>query len=173
MNARNLAGGMLGIGLLLAGCHDVAPLAPLLPDATLDVAPAATPVRPLKGHLAGTSAPGAQCGSEPWEVMLYVQGEGMVSHLGRTSLRLEACWNMLASTPVGPVTAAFTAASGDEVWMRATTFEIDPATGVMTADYTVEGGTGRLEQARGSLTVTGQHYPDFTWTSEATGWLAY
>lgn len=30
-----------------------------------------------------------------------------------------------------------------------------------------------VKSATGELDVTGIHYPDFTWTTAATGWIAY
>ncbi|HZD05613.1 MAG TPA: hypothetical protein VE173_11855 [Longimicrobiales bacterium] len=175
MDARVPIGGILLAALVLAGCQDTDPLMPTAEDVLAPVTAQQrwTPHRPFAGHFAGTLAPGAQCGAEPWEVNLYVQGEGIATHLGVTTLDLRACYDMSTFTPVGPVTATFTGADGDEVWMIATTFDADPTSGVMTADYDVVGGTGRFQDAEGDLAVTGQNYPDNTWTTEVTGWIAY
>lgn len=175
MDARVPIGGIFLAALTLAGCQDVDPLRPVAehPLAAVVTQVQATPTRPFAGHFGGTEAPGAQCGAEPWEVNLYVQGEGIATYLGVTTLDLLACWNMNTFSPVGPVTATFTAANGDEIHMTSTNFGVDPTTGVMTAYYDVVGGTGRFDDAEGELAVTGQSYPDNTWTSEVTGWIAY
>jgi hypothetical protein len=173
MRTYNAVGGVLCAVLLFAGCQDAGLLVPSVDDASLAVAEGPAPVRPFKGSFAGTSGVGAQCGEDLWIMMLYVQGQGNATHLGATTLDLTACWNMATFTPVGPVAATFTAANGDEVWMTAGDLAIDPATGVMTSRYSVVGGTGRFRFVRGELDVLGQHFPDFTWTSEAVGWIAY
>jgi hypothetical protein len=173
MRTRQALGGLLFAVLLFTGCQDAGPVALSPDDASLAVAEKAAPVRPFKGSFAGTSGVGDQCGDYPWIVMLTVEGQGNATHLGRTKLDLTACWDMVRFAPAGPVAATYTGANGDEVWMTAGDFAIDPETGLMTAIYSVTGGTGRFLLARGELDVLGQHFADFTWTSEATGWIAY
>lgn len=169
MHVRILTGGALVAVLTLAGCQEGAPTAPVLTDTQLSLhqGPEAAR-RPFKGSFAGAMAPGAQCGDQPWQVMLSVQGEGQATHLGRTSLDLSACWDMLTYEPVGEVLAVFTAANGDELRMR-----VVGAYSMAGTDYEVYGGTGRFERATGLLYVTGVQYPDFTWTTEVVGWIAY
>lgn len=155
---------------LIPGCHDAGPLEPLSPDA---VAEKAMPMRPFKGSFAGTTVPGEPCGTQPWEVTLHVQGQGYATHLGATKVYLSACWDMLTFTPVGTVSAAYVGANGDEVWMTADGMTIDAVSGLMTAVYTINGGTGRFQYASGELDVQGLHFEDSTWVTEATGWILY
>jgi hypothetical protein len=166
---RRLTGVALVAVLALAGCQEAATTGPVVAEAELSLHQAHEAIqRPFQGSFAGTMAPGTQCGEEPWQVMLYVQGEGQARHLGKTTLDLSACWDMSTYQPVGAVLAVYTAANGDEVWMR-----VVGAYSMAGTDYEVYGGTGRFEGAAGLLHVTGEQYPDFTWTTEAVGWIAY
>ncbi len=169
MPVRRLTGGALVAVLALAGCQEEAATGPVVAEAELSLHQQPEAVqRPFKGSFAGTMAPAEQCGDQPWQVMLYVQGEGQATHLGVTTLDLSACWDMSTYQPVGEVLAVYTAASGDELWMR-----VVGAYSMAGTDYEVYGGTGRLEGATGLLHVTGEQYPDFTWTTEAVGWITY
>jgi len=169
MPVHRLAGGVLVAVLALAGCQEEATTGPVVTAAELSLLQGPEALqRPFKGSFAGTMVPGAQCGDEPWKVTLYVQGEGQATHLGETALDLTACWDMSTYQPVGEVLAVYTAANGDEVWMR-----VVGAYSMAGTDYEVYGGTGRFEGAEGLLHVTGKQYPDFTWTTEAVGWIAY
>jgi hypothetical protein len=173
MRTRSGVGGVLFAVLLFAGCQDAGPMAPSPDDASLAIVDKAAPVRPFKASFAGTSSHGDQCGDDPWIVTLSVVGQGNATHLGRTRLDLTACWDWSTFSPAGAVAAKFTAANGDEVWMTAGDFAIDPETFVMASLYSVLGGTGRFQFAEGELDVRGQLFPDYTWMSEATGWIAY
>lgn len=169
MHVRSLSGGVLLAALAFAGCQEEATTAPLVAESELSLHQAAqSPQRPFKGSFAGVMAPGSPCGDQPWQVMLYVQGEGQATHLGRTMLDLSACWDMLTYEPVGEVLAVYTAANGDELWMR-----VVGDYSMVGTDYEVYDGTGRFEGATGLLYVTGEQYPDFTWTTDVTGWIAY
>jgi hypothetical protein len=166
---RRLTGGALVAVLALGGCQEEATTGPVVAEAELSLHPGPEAVqRTFKGNFAGTMATGAQCGDQPWQVMLYVQGEGQATHLGETKLDLVACWDITTYRPVGSVLAVYTAASGDELWMR-----VVGTYSMAGTDYEVYGGTGRFEGATGLLNVTGEQYPDFTWTTEAVGWIAY
>jgi hypothetical protein len=178
---HRLTGGALVAVLALAGCQDAATTGPVVTQAELSLHRGPEAVQQLslyegseavqrlfKGSFAGTMATGEQCGDQPWQVMLYVQGEGQATHLGETTLDLTACWDMSTYQPIGAVLAVYTAASGDELWMR-----VVGAYSMAGTDYEVYGGTGRFEAAAGLLHVTGVQYPDFTWTTEVAGWIAY
>jgi hypothetical protein len=168
-HARSLTGGALVALLAFGGCQDETITAPIVAEAQLSLHQAAASAqRPFKVTFAGTIAPGAQCGGEAWQVMLYVQGEGQATHLGRTTLHLSACWDMLTEGPVGEVLAVYTAANGDELRMR-----VVGAYSMAGTNYEVYDGTGRFDGATGLLYVTGEQYPDFTWTTEVVGWIAY
>ena len=181
MPVRRLTGGAIVAVLALAGCQEEATTGPVLTEADLSLQQGPATVqqhslrqgpddgqRPFKGSFAGTMASGVQCGDEPSQVMLYVQGKGQATHLGETTLDLTACWDMLTYQPVGAVLAVYTAASGDELRMR-----VVGAYSMAGTDYEVYGGTGRFEAATGLLHVTGEQYADFTWTTEVVGWIAY
>ncbi|MFP4623622.1 MAG: hypothetical protein ACLFRX_05535 [Gemmatimonadota bacterium] len=166
---RRLTGGALVLVLALAGCQEEATTGPVVAEAEFSRHQGAEAVqRPFKGDFAGTMAPGAQCGVQPWQVMLYVQGEGQATHLGKTTLDLSACWDMATYQPISEVLAVYTAANGDEVWMR-----VVGAYSMAGTDYEIYGGTGRFDGAEGLLHVTGEQYPDFTWSTEAIGWITY
>jgi hypothetical protein len=171
MRTGNAVGGALFAVLLLAGCQDAGPMAPMPDDASLAIVNKAAPVRPFTASFAGTSSHGDPCGEN--SSMLFVEGQGNATHLGLTTLDLTACWDWSTFSPMGPVAATFTAANGDEVWMTAGDFAVDPETGVMTSVYFVVGGTGRFQSAGGELDVRGQLFPDLTWVSEVIGWMAY
>jgi hypothetical protein len=173
MRTRNAVGGVLFAVLLFAGCQDAGPMAPSPDDASLAIVDKAAPVRPFKASFTGTSSHGDPCGDDPWFVTLSVVGQGNATHLGRTRLDLTACWDWSTFSPAGAVAAKSTAANGDEVWMTAGDFAVDPETGVMTSVYFVVGGTGRFQSAGGELDVRGQLFPDLTWVSEVIGWMAY
>lgn len=169
MPIRRLTAGTFVTVLALAGCQERATTGPVLPEAELSLQRGSEPVqRPFKGSFAGTMAVGAQCGEEPSQFMLYVKGAGQATHLGETTLDLTACWDTDTYQPVGAVLAVYTAANGDQLWMR-----VDGAYAMAGTDYEVYGGTGRFEAAEGRLHVTGEQYPDFTWTTEVVGWITY
>jgi hypothetical protein len=170
MRTIAIFGGAIVAAALLTACQDAGPLEPLAADA---VAEKAMPVRPFKGSFAGATMPGEPCGTQPWELILHVQGQGHATHLGATEVSLSACWDMSTFTPVGTVWATYIAANGDEVWMTADGLAIDPVSGLMTSVYTIYGGTGRFQHASGELDVQGLHFEDFTWTTEAVGWITY
>lgn len=151
--------------MLAVACSDGGPLAPNdVSEAALRLERTAPTRRPFQGHFAGTLAPGEPCGAQPWEMMIQVQGEGIATHLGTTTLDLSACWNYADNLPAGPVSATYTAANGDQVAMT--------ATGAF-GTYVIDGGTGRFQSAQGELLVTGQIFPDNTWTTQVTGWISY
>jgi hypothetical protein len=174
MRTGNAVAGVLFAVLLLAGCQDAGPMAPTPDDdASLAIVDKAAPARPFKASFTGTSSHGDPCGDDPWFVTLSVVGQGNATHLGLTRLDLTACWDWSTFSPAGAVVAKFTAANGDEVWMTAGDFAVDPDTGGMTSVYFVVGGTGRFQSAEGELDVRGQLFPDLTWVSEVIGWMAY
>lgn len=169
LHVRSLTGGVLFAALAFAGCREEATTAPIVAESEFSLHETAeSPQRPFKGRFAGAMATGSQCGDQPWQVMLYVQGEGQATHLGSTTLDLSACWDMVTHLPVGEVLAVYTAANGDELWMR-----VVGAYSMAGTDYEVYDGTGRFEGVTGLLHVTGEQYPDYTWTTEVVGWIAY
>ena len=166
MSMRAMTGIIVVAALALGGCQEESPTA-LNAEFSLHEA-GASPERPIKGSFAGTMAVVGPCGEEG-QVVLHVAGEGHATHLGRTTLSIEFChdWN---TGPTEDLFAVYTAASGDEVWMRAEGEGFDMG----SSEYEVWGGTGRFENADGLLQVVGTLDPtDFTWTTSVTGWITY
>ena len=108
-------------------------------------------------------------------VVLNALGEGTVTHLGRSTMLEEWCWNGTAED-LGTRTLIFTAANGDELhgshseilWTSETTFEE-----VLVFD----GGTGRFENATGefneSVVITYNTPFSGTYTMSGVGTLTY
>lgn len=168
MSTRTTTGILVIAALALVGCQEEGPTALAPADAEFSMHErGASPERPFEGSLAGTMAFGEPCGASG-QVMAYVAGEGQVTHLGRTTLSIEFCYDPKTG-PTEDLMAVYTAANGDEVWMRAEGEGFD----MSASDYEVLGGTGRFEDADGLLHVVGTLNPDFTWTTSATGWIAY
>jgi hypothetical protein len=169
---------MVLTALALVGCQDDGPTGLTADDTELSMLEAggsvsmdqtgASPARPFEGSFAGTMTVVGSCGEEG-QVMLHVAGEGYATHLGRTTLSIEFCHDWVTG-PTEDLMAVYTAANGDEVWMRAEGEGFDMG----SSEYEVWGGTGRFEGAEGLLHVEGTLDPDdFTWTTRATGWIAY
>lgn len=167
--SKSTTTGILVIATLaLVGCQEEGPTALAPADAEFSMhETGASPERPFEGSFAGTMAVVGSCGEEG-QVTLHVGGEGHATHLGRTTLSIEFChdWN---TGPTEDLMAVYTAANGDEVWMRAEGEGFDMG----SSEYQVRGGTGRFENADGLLHVVGTLNPDFTWTTSVTGWIAY
>lgn len=169
MNTRTMTGVVVTAAIALAGCREEGPTALNLADAEFSIhETSASPVRPFEGTFAGTMTVVGPCGEEG-QVMLLVAGEGYATHLGRTTLSIEFCHDW-STGPTEDLMAVYTAANGDEVWMRAEAEGFDMG----SSEYEVWGGTGRFQDADGLLHVTGNlNLADFTWTTRATGWIAY
>lgn len=168
MSTRTATGIIVIIAIALAGCQDDSPTALTLADAELSMQETgASPERPFKGSFAGTMAVVGTCG-EGGQVKLHVAGEGHATHLGRTTLSIEFCYDW-GTGPTEDLVAVYTAANGDEVWMWAEGEGFDMG----SSEYEVRGGTGRFQDADGLLQVVGTLNPDFTWTTSVTGWIAY
>ena len=110
---------------------------------------------------------------------LSAEGEGIVSHLGPSTILEEWCWDPTMPIVVGERYNTFTAANGDELWGEIQSIEY-PEPG--NSDLFVEvvnfiGGTGRFEDAGGTITqtVVTSRNSDFsgTFTYSAEGTLIY
>ena len=169
MSTRTVTGVIVFAAIALAGCQEEGPTAPNLADAEFSLQEtSAIPERPFKGSFAGTMVVLGPCGAEG-QVMLHVAGEGYATHLGRTTLSIQFCHDWAAG-PTEDLLAVYTAANGDEVWMRAEGEGFDMG----SSEYEIWGGTGRFEDADGLLQVVGNlDLADLTWTTSVTGWIAY
>lgn len=121
---------------------------------------------------------------------LNAEGEGNVAHLGLTTVLEEWCWNGFPFDK-GTRKVTFTAANGDELWGEMN----DPVDYFENPDYdpngnfaifrevvTIVGGTGRFENAQGTITQTVDTTPDAsqtpiqgfgTFTYSAEGTISY
>ncbi len=169
MSTNTTTGILVIAALALVGCHEEGPTGLAPADAEFSMHErGASPERPFEGSLAGTMEIVGPCGEEG-QVILHVAGEGHATHLGKTTLSIEFCYDWNAG-PTEDLMAVYTAANGDEVWMRAEGEGFDMG----SSDYEVWGGTGRFEDADGLLHVVGTlNLADFTWTTSVTGWIAY
>jgi len=177
MSTRTTIGIIVIAALALVGCQEEGPTALTPIDAELSMDETAelsmdgadaNPERPFMGTFAGTMAVVGPCGGEG-QVMLHVAGEGYATHLGRTMLSIEFCHDWITG-PTEDLIAVYTAANGDELWMRAEGEGFDMG----SSKYEVWGGTGRFEDADGLLHVVGTlNLADLTWTTRAEGWIAY
>lgn len=178
MSRRTTTGIIVIAVLTLGGCREDGPTAVTTGDVQLSMRETgadlsmyemgAMPERPFKGTFAGTMTVVGPCGEEG-QVMLRVAGEGYATHLGRTMLSIEFCHDWITG-PTEDLMAVYTAANGDELWMRAQGEGFDMG----ASDYEVWGGTGRFEDADGLLHVVGAlNLDDFTWATRATGWISY
>jgi hypothetical protein len=96
--------------------------------------------------LAGTYILNGDCGA----ATLTAIGEGTVAHLGKSAILEEWCWSG-APTDVGTRSVTFTAANGDELQGTITSIVYtSPLTFI--EGVTIEGGTGRFENAQGTIT---------------------
>ena len=87
-------------------------------------------------------------------------GEGDATHLGTSTWVSDALSCPATWEQTGDIT--FTAASGDELWMRFSgTFTFDQSgNAIFQGDYTITGGTGRLEGSGGTGAYWGMAIPN-------------
>ena len=120
---------------------------------------AKNPVRPFAGWTNGTdsfdlAAPGCEAGAV---IRYHDAGSGQFLHLGRVHVEVTHCTYMDSGTAghFGPGTITITAANGDTLVLRqAGSFVFDqPMPSALTSSirlsWTVVGGTGRFDDARG------------------------
>jgi len=174
---------LTGIGLAaaltacLTACYGVGPTAPAEGAfSESDVGILADRIqgpRPLIGSLAGASVAGDPCSAEPPGIMVTATAEGVVSHLGATTLVLLTCVSVPDFFPLGPSTIYLTAANGDRLDGTVPPVLVPTPVG-FNFETEITGGTGRFAQAAGQYTsyvVTPSPAEPFTLTLE--GWVEY
>lgn len=128
--------------------------------------------RPLRGSLNGIAEAGDPCSVDPPGITITATGEGVISHLGTTTLVQTACVSVAEFLPLGPSVATLTAANGDRLDGLVTGLTFG-ATGFVM-EITVSGGTGRFTQAEGEYDVdVVQSAPLQPFVATLSGWLAY
>lgn len=161
---------LLLIGLFVTGCgqddltgisdEDSALSAPRL------VATAKTNVKllPLKGYLSGHSwYDPSRTNCPPGRLPLAGEGLGEATHVGEFAMSAEYCVDSVTGAYSGTVTIF--AANGDKVYTEFVGYSTSPTEYVQTE--TIVGGTGRFENATGSIVAHGTRGPDsFTSTFE-------
>ncbi len=111
----------------------------------------ATPINIKIRNVEGTY----QLGGNATCATLTANGEGIVSHLGRSTLLEEWCFDGNIAN-LGDRTIIITAANGDKLEGTHTSVSYDPATdpSVFVEEFTITGGTGRFANASGTFTET-------------------
>jgi len=109
-------------------------------------------------------------------VVLNANGEGPVSHLGRSTVFEEWCFNGETSD-LGTRTITFTAANGDQLVGEIQSFQRDGLTFTEEVDIKPGHGSGRFANAEGSFTqiiIVSDPTPGFgTFTYSAEGTIKY
>ena len=131
--------------------------------------------RPFKIKGSGTFSVSQGDGISCSAIFLNALGEGTVTHLGRSTLLVEWCWDG-SPNDIGTKTLTLTAANGDVLhgtynfiqWTSETTLE---------QGLVFDGGTGRFENATGefieSLVIASDTGSSGTFTASGEGTLTY
>ena len=118
---------------------------------------------------------GGECGDFPL-TLVYITGEGNATHLGKFTCTLTYCIDLYTEIVTSPHYGVIIATNGDELYIFIETpwdgESVYVEDGITYYVYTFEGGTGRFENATGTLTYWGPTYPDpggltGTWYLEA------
>lgn len=109
------------------------------------------------GHAALASRPHFSRGSAQFTSPTTFVGDGRATHLGNYTETGIVAFSPTANPAVLHVegTLIYTAANGDELHATVSG-ELNGQTGVVTAEITYDGGTGRFECATGSADLLGQ-----------------
>lgn len=143
------------LAILAGGCSTESPLQnPSNEDSPSSLAK--NVAVPLKGSYVTTIENLQVVG--PGLVSMNVIGKGMVSHLGKSKVFIAQTANYTTDpfSLVSP-TVIFTAANGDELYSSGVGTFTDDGLGnsAFTGTLTISGGTGRFNQATGSVTYDG------------------
>ena len=156
---------------VLAGCNDrpaniLDPLDPQFAEASSPQA------RPLTGFMegydefAGLCTVGSNTGLELW-----TYGTGTLTHLGKTGLEQYTCFDPV-NMAIYETWYILTAANGDVVRGGSTGVGFTPE-GDTVLYMSIEGGTGRFENASGSMASTVVTSDADTWEGPVTGEIRY
>ncbi len=105
--------------------------------------------RPFKISVTGTWAAFPGDGESCAALVLNALGEGTATHLGRSTLLEEWCWNG-APDDLGTRSLTITAANGDEIWGTHNFIQWTSETSFEEV-LIFDGGTGRFENATGKF----------------------
>lgn len=160
---------LLTFAFIYAGCKDVS--SPIVTSPQSEITDHMVPV-PYVGTSEGFGYVGgiATCGTG-WDKMYYL-GEGTASHLGVCLIRLDHCYQIQSQTggAVQNGIGVITAANGDKLHATYSgTFEFNTYPPTMISyvcNVTISGGTGRFEDAQGTLVSEG--IQDLTHTPNPT-----
>lgn len=128
--------------------------------------------RPLRGSLDGAAVPGEPCSVNPPGLLITATAQGVVSHLGNTTLTQTACVSVSDFLPIGPSTAFLTAANGDR--LDGTVIDVAFGPGGFDMQITIAGGTGRFARAGSEYDMhVVQSAPLQPFTGTLAGWVEY
>ena len=168
---------VISLLLMLVGCSDTGDdISPLTPKNEESQLLSKQPV-PFNGSMDGFVNPGSSGSCDPGWSDLTIEAEGEVLHCGRTTLNAENC-SQVTSQQGGVIENGFgtlTSANGDKINLAYSgTYVFDtypPTMGTFSLTGTIVGGTGRFEDATGSIDIGGtQQFGGFpnpitlTWT---------
>lgn len=129
--------------------------------------------RPLRGSLAGTSVTGDPCSVEPPGVTVIATADGVVTHLGATTLVLITCVSVPDFYPLAPSTIYLTAGNGDRLDGAVPPVLVPTPVG-FDFETEITGGTGRFADAGGHYTAhVMQSAPPEPFTLTLEGWVEY
>ena len=122
----------------------------------------------------GTTAllfpPNNNCGEGETEVVL--EGEGHATHLGLFTFNSAYC-SLDGINPVNMILGTQIAANGDELYSILVGAGEDPELGTFQ-DWVFNGGTGRFEDASGSVRLYSMvDFVNLTWSNHGVGTLTY
>jgi hypothetical protein len=103
--------------------------------------------RPMKLSSSGTIAFTTGSASCEGYILVSIDGTGNGTHLGNFTVTLNYCSDGV--NPVGPILGVQTAASGDQLFTALVGADVDEVG--YYQDYIYYGGTGRFENATGSI----------------------
>ncbi len=128
-------------------------------------------IKKVEGSYSFFPGDGVSCSA----IVLNAPGEGTVTHLGKSTLFEEWCWNG-AADDLGTRSLTIIAANGDELWGYHTSVQFTSATSFQE-ELTFDGGTGRFENATGEFMEYVVTTPDSefsgTFTMSGVGTLTY
>lgn len=135
-------------------------------DSALKGAKAQNKFVPLKGSFEVSVFNRHPVAFQPPTLGQEIIGSGKMNHLGKTQVHMDQLWFPPALPPppppwtgTGEGTGTFTAANGDLLFITFTADSDHPVDKPVTVTYycTIDGGTGRFEDAQGSFNWNGTY----------------